>query len=89
LNGIYGGGPTKFKEGLVDGVHGVSYGESTIKFSSDEEYQEDLHTYVEGFGFEHRMKKQQILNCGIGTVSTGWFRRKKYSYNWNYEIPIC
>ncbi|MAI20224.1 MAG: hypothetical protein CMF28_03190 [Kiritimatiellaceae bacterium] len=71
---------TKFEQGPIKDIYGVKYNESTVTFSSHKEYQEYLHMYVEGFGFEHCMKKQQILNCGIGRVSTGWFSRKKYFY---------
>ena len=75
INGIYSGGIAKFEQGPIGNIYGVSYVESTITFSSDEEYRRYLYINVEGLGFEHREDDKVIVRVKVGGNDA-----KKYLY---------
>ncbi len=64
---------SKFKQGPIKNIYGVSYAERTLSFRSEKELKKYLYTYE----FEHRVDTKMVVNCNIYEYTSLFLKKRK------------
>lgn len=69
---------TDFKQGSIQGISGINYGERTVSFRSEEEFQRYLKDHGQMLGLANQAENQLLVRCQVYESGFWVFKAKEF-----------